>query len=168
MKYSVENLKVKHIEKLNKDVMETDLICVDTKVKTERVQIWGDFPNFTTITFGSVVEGDIVEKQSGNFKNITLYPPKPVYTPKSGGFSGGVKAMVAEKAKNIEHSQDRKDNSIQLSSTFRDATMLTVAQMKGTENWSNDEVQEKWKMWRSWLMEQFGDASDITETKKPF
>jgi hypothetical protein len=121
------------------------------------------FEKFDDIMSGTEIEGELWKNQAGKHY---LFAPRPQSAPR-GGF-GGVKVAMAEKAKAIEHSQDRKDNSIQLSSTFRDATLLTTAQMKTGEVWSNDEVMGKWKMWRSWLMEQFGDAGDITETKKPF
>jgi hypothetical protein len=135
-----------------------------TDVSVNRVNKKGEtFPNFDGIIPGAEIECEIWKSPTGK---TYMFAPRPQSAPRGGG--AGIKVAMAEKAKAIEHSQDRKDNSIQLSSTFRDATILTAAQMKGSENWSNEEVQEKWKMWRTWLMEQFGDAGDITETKKPF
>jgi len=136
-----------------------------TDVSVNRVNKKGEtFPNFDDIKPGFEVECELWKSPAGK---TYMFAPRPQSAPKTGG-GAGIKVAMAEKAKAIEHSIDRKDNSILLSSTFRDATILTSAQMKGGENWSNEEVMEKWKMWRSWLMEQFGDAGDLTETKVPF
>jgi hypothetical protein len=71
MKYIINELVKRHIEKLNKDVVDVKLDGVN-----EKVTIWQDFPEFIALGVGSEVEGDIVTKVNGNFTNITLYPPK--------------------------------------------------------------------------------------------
>ena len=122
------------------------------------------FANFDTLMPGNDIEGELWTSPKGG---MYLFPPRPQSAPKTTG-NAGIKVAMAEKAKNIEHNIDRKDNSILLSATFRDATLLTVAHLgqKGTD-FSSQDIQDEWKIWRTWLMEQFGDAGDITETKKP-
>ena len=141
-----------------------DLSLIDEKgQQVDKVTMWGDHPSFVGLKPGSVIEGDIVTK--GDWK--TIYPTK---TKPSGqgsfapnrGFSGG-KAMVAEKAKNIAEAQQRKNDSIMTSATFRDATILTQAELSGK---TEDEIKEVWTKWRFWLAEQFD--KDMSDFKQPF
>jgi len=163
--FSIEWCEKKNADWIKATLKEGNQVIQDVSInrldkKTGKVA----FEKFDDIMPGGTIEGELWRSDKGA---CYLFAPRPQSAPKVGG-GAGIKVAMAEKAKAIEHSQDRKDNSIQLSSTFRDATLLTVAQMGSSTDWSNEEVQNKWKMWRTWLMEQFGDAGDITETKKPF
>ena len=165
MKYRVE-----WAENKNKDWKIVTLSTGDnspqiTEVSVNRVNKKGEtFPNFDGIIPGADIEGELWKSPAG--KNY-LFAPRPQAAPRTG--NAGIKAAVEAKAKSIERSQDRKDNSIQLSATFRDATILTDVSVRSTgQDLSRDEIKQIWLEWRAWLMSQFGDASDITETKQPF
>lgn len=136
-----------------------------TDVSVNRTNKKGEvFPNFDGIAPGFEVECEIWKSQTGK---TYMFAPKTQTAPRAGG--AGIKAAMVEKAKAIEHSQDRKDNAIQLSSTFRDATLLTQVTISAQQgDFDREDIKKVWLEWRSWLLEQFGDASDITETKKPF
>jgi hypothetical protein len=159
MKYLIKDLKKKHIEKLNKDVIEAQVEEVGTNVITDKVQIWAGFPDFETITFGSVVEGDIVKKVSGNFTNITLYPVKQAYVPKGGG---GIKAAQERKADMIEKAQERKSDSI----AFFNATNSAIALVKGV-GFSTEDTKAEIVFWREWFLSEYRkyEALDITDKR---
>jgi hypothetical protein len=161
MKISIKDLKKKRIEKLGKDVIEAQVEEVGTGVITDKVQIWGDFPSFETITFGSVLEGDLVTKVSGNFTNITLYPPKPAYTPKSGGM-GGIKAAQERKEVMIEKAQERKSDSI----AFFNATNSAIALVKDLKL-NMDDTKAEIVFWREWFLSEYRkyEASGITDKR---
>lgn len=137
MKYKVLDVRRKTIEKLGKDVLDVSLKAEDG-TQTDNVQIWQGFPGFDSITFDCTVEGDITVKQSGNYTNKTLYPPKAP----TGGFKGGmggIKAAQERKADMIEKAQDRKSESIayfnaintaiEFVSTFKDILGITNSAM---------------------------------------
>ena len=165
MKYKIEWMEKKGAGWIIATLSEGNVQITDVSInkldkKTNQVV----FVNFDTLMPGSDIEGELWRNPAGK---AYLFAPKPQAPVRTGG--AGIKAAVEAKARSIEHSQDRKDNSIQLSSTFRDATLLTVASINQLDEPMNpDEIKKAWLNWRKWLMEQFGDAGDITETKKPF
>lgn len=171
MKYQVETLKCKHIDSINKDVINAELKEIGGNGAIERdVQIWQGFPNFETITFGSVVEGEIHSKTKGNYTNKTLYAidTKQATTgnsgPSRGGFKANMAAIVEKKAENIEKAQTRRETSIELSGTARDATILTQTLVANNpEPVTMEQMQSIWLKWRAWLLGQYGDPKDPTE-----
>lgn len=75
MKFIIKEFTKRHIEKLNKDIIEASVEDIDG-ITTNKVQMWQEFPNFNSIEVGSEIEGDLVEKEKNGFKNITIYPPR--------------------------------------------------------------------------------------------
>jgi hypothetical protein len=122
----------------------------------ENVTIFGDTPGFAELKVGSVIEGDLLANDFNNKKGwkIQVADAKPMRSP------SGMTAAVREKSKNIEHAQDRKDESIQKSSTFRDATMITVALLNAHAAGKvidEADVKKDWESWRQWLDTKFGE-----------
>lgn len=155
MKYTIKDLKKRHIDSINKDVIEASLEGTDG-TKTDKVQIWQTFPSFETITFGTEVEGNLETKTKGNFTNITLYP---ISTPPANGNYPKKANMIGDAMKkkeaSIEKFQDNKEASIKNAGTMRDATLLTVA-MLNSATYKDviieiEEVQTMWTNWRKWL-----------------
>lgn len=75
MKFTIKEFTKRHIDKLNKDIIEATVEDING-LTTSKVQMWQEFPNFTLIEVGSEIEGDLVEKEKNGFKNITIYPPR--------------------------------------------------------------------------------------------
>lgn len=75
MKYIIKNIEKRHIDKLNKDVAETELENIEG-LTINKVTIWSDFPNFENLIVGSEIEGDVVEKEKNGYKNVTMYAPR--------------------------------------------------------------------------------------------
>lgn len=104
-------LNIKNVQR--KEYNGSKYITCETVIEGESVQasIWEkdkegkDFPNFNQIADG-VIEGN-PWKSPKNGK-WTIYAPKP-----KQGFGGGMgKQLMAEKAKTIEHAQERKEKAI--------------------------------------------------------
>jgi len=113
------------------------------------------------VKIGDVIEGDIIK--NGNFNNFKI---KKEEVKKGVGAFSGVKVAQERKQEMIEKSQDRKDDSIRNSSTFRDATILTqVWASKQTAFLTTEEIEKKWIEFRNWLFSHY--EVEITDTK-PF
>lgn len=159
MKYEIRNIERKHIDSLNKDVLECDVF--DGEKEIAGVSIWQGFPDFDKITFGSSVEGDIVTKQKGNYLTKTLFAPKGS-APMRG--SGAITKAMDRKEAGISKFQENKEESIKISSTMRDAVLLATAQ--GIEGYSDEGVKEKVANWRKWLWVQWDKTT--TDDVNPF
>lgn len=68
-------------------------------------------------------------------------------------------AAQERKAEDIALAQMNKDKSIQLSSSFRDATTLTVAQAQSMKFATPEEaetwIKDNWLNWREWLLANY-------------
>jgi len=126
MKIKIDWLEKKHIDSLNKDVMEID--GTDEQNNKVKFSVWGDFPGFNEIQNGGFIEGNLWEKPgTGKF---TLYPPKPATTGQTGGNKGGLKAgmqqMATEKREFIKEAQETKQEAIKESQAQRDAVLMVT------------------------------------------
>ena len=166
MKFKVLDIKKKHIDKLNKDVIEAEVKGEDNVI-TKKVQIWPDFPMFDTITFDAQVEGDLVVKTKGEYTNITLYAPKPQGNFKAG--STGIKAAQERKAEMIEKAQDRKSESIAYFNSVNCAIALAGNFFKG-QPMPDEDVKEFITEWRDWFLSEYRkyEASPETDKKNAF
>lgn len=138
-------------------------------VKVENVTIWGDFPNFASLMTGNDVEGTIQEKQNGNYLNRTLYPIKPSNPPPGGArrpLNASITKAMETKREGIKEAQENRSEAVRIASTFRDATLLTIAEL-GSDNLNvKDYVgdyKSTWLKWRSWLWQNW----DVDETNEP-
>jgi len=122
-------------------------IITETGEKIDKVTLWSDFPGFATLTPGAVVEGTLSPAKDPRY-GPTLYPPKSNLGPKPASL-GGIKAAQDRKEQSIGRAQDRKEDSIILSGTARDATLIVTTFY---QNLSEEEIAEKWKKWRTWLI----------------
>ena len=160
VKYKLYNLKERNIASLNKVVYEARAEDFNGKIY-DKVSLWkGDWPTLTTETVEVMAEIKFTEKNG--FKNVTLYPER------TEGWGGGKKQpsvnmnkIMEKKQEGISASQDRKENSIKLAATMRDATLLTLEWIK-QENLvmppTEAEIKAKWTEWRKWLDQNFGDG----------
>jgi hypothetical protein len=135
------------------------LIDASVGHETPEVTLWGDFPNFASLSANSEVSGNLVSKDYNGKIYQTLYPdtPKPAGA-KMGG--AGIAKAQERKAENIAEAQTRKEQGIQLAATMRDATLLTVEWIKGNAPImpSDDDIKAKWLEWRRWLDTNFGSG----------
>jgi hypothetical protein len=75
MKYKILEINKRHIDSINKDIIEAKIEDIAGNI-TMKASIWGDFPNFDTLVVGSEIEADMVVKTKNGFENRTLYPLK--------------------------------------------------------------------------------------------
>ena len=158
MKYDITWCEVKQTQ-TGKTKMDASLQSSDGQV-FDKVTIWGDFAGFTEIRPGSSVEGDIVT--NGNWKTLSA----PKHAPTGNAARGaGIALSQLRKADGISKSFDRKESGIEISATFRDATLITNLQLQG-KNPDVDMVKDTWTYWRSWLLENWDVPK--TDLKQPF
>lgn len=82
-------------------------------------------------------------------------------------YKNPIKEAVKEKARSISASQDRKENSIKMSSACRDATQIIISYPEVLTNPEMaGKIKEKWLEWRSWFLERSEDK--ITDITEPF
>lgn len=117
------------------------------------------FPGYDLIVNGGEVEGNLWTNPKNGSK--TLYPPDPKRT--TGAAKPNITKAMETKRENIAEAQGRKESSIEMAATARDATLLTVEWAKGELACgtppSTAQMKEKWLEWRTWLTHQFGSAN---------
>ena len=153
MKYTITWCEKKHIDSLNKDVLDCN--ATDEQGDTAKFSIWSDFPNFAGIMNGGVVEGNIWNKP--NTDKYTLYPPKDPATANVGRVGAITKAQE-KKAEYIEKAQDNRERGIKLSSTIRMATDVVIAILKDEKIIDESTIKSKITEWRKWFVEHWDDA----------
>lgn len=127
----------------------------ETNVSVNRVNKKDEvFPNFDALKEGGTVEGRFWKSDAGK---SYLFAPNPVSAPK-GGMTGGMGAkLVEQKSKNIEHAQDRKSESIMISSTAGQATQILVSIMGKLEPTNDTEWKKEWLSIRYWLVQNWNN-----------
>lgn len=132
----------------------------------KNVTVWPDFLNFVGLAEGMTVEGEIqtkINNVNGKiYTNHTLNSPRTGTNPQGMGKSsyGGIKAAQERKEGAIARAQENKDESIRISSTARDATLIMTAFASKYEHFSDEELQNKWKFWRTWLFTNWDNPVD--------
>lgn len=119
------------------------------------------FPNHTRyedVTDGRAFAPEEFEKDG---EYIKLTDPDAGVKSYGGGRKGfDATAAVALKNEGIHKSQDRKEESIKVSSTARDATLILTALMSNGDY--QVEWQNKWLQIRKWLLDNFDvDSGEI-------
>lgn len=113
-----------------KDKMDVDLQDFNGVVE-EKVTIWADFPNFTSIKTGSEVCGQITVKNNGQYVNKTLYPERTEgFGGKKGAPSVNMNKIMEKKQEGIAVAQDNKELGIKVSSSMNKAIDLAIAESK--------------------------------------
>lgn len=146
-KFKVESLEVKEVN--GKRVANCVLTQENGDQYIKKVSIWSDFPNFQNVTFGAVVEGDIVVNAKGY---ASLYAPKAQKS-SPGSFSSPIGGNKIEevRAKNIEKAQDRKAESI----AYFNSVNSAIALLKLGQLGSHEEIQRGIVFWRDWFISEY-------------
>lgn len=114
---------------------------VDKKTKAE-------FPGFDQLIPGVEIEGRLWNKPGTD--SWTIYPPSKPKTVSGGTFGGGMgKALMVEKQKGIEHSQDRKEVGIKTSSTIKMAQETALAEI-GRIPFDGEMFKARFQYWRKY------------------
>ena len=163
MKYKLSWVEKKHIDKLNKDVLECD--ATDEQGNSVKFSIWSDFPNFAEINASSTLEGNLWNKPGTT--SWTLYPPKPeqttqggAYTKPQGGFKAGMAKMVEQKQQGIKEAQETKHEAIKEAGAQRDAVLIVTTfypELASDPLLTSEKekvIQEKYMHWREFFLNQ--------------
>lgn len=151
MKYTVKTLEKKTAGSGKPYIKAT---VVDGMDEEHNVTIFSTFPNFETITFDSVLEADMQTENDPKYGvSKKLWPPKEN---KPAGMGGGMMGKVmAQKSEAIGKAQDRKEEGIRVSSTFRDASLITSSMVHGGLLRTEMDIKEEWRKWREWLWNNY-------------
>lgn len=148
MKYTVTTLEKKvagsgkpYIKATVKDGMDEE----------HNVTIFSTFPNFETITFDTVLEAEMQTENDPKYGiSKKLWPPK-----ENRPAGGGMGRVMEKKAEAIGKAQDRKEEGIRVSSTFRDASMIVASMVHGGLLRTEMDIKEEWRKWREWLWNNY-------------
>ena len=156
-KYKVETLEVKIAKNNNKyavcELRDTD---IDAPYP-HKVSLWQpDWIDFDKITFDTVLEGTITEKNG----YYTLYPQK-VSTTGSFGRSGGIKQAQETKRKDIEVAQGNKEHSIKVASTMSMACQTAIAFLQGESIRDESVFKSEVKRWRTFYWKCWDDIENL-------
>lgn len=165
----MNKLKIEWIERTMTKTgkAKADATLVDEKgVSTDKVTIWGDFPDFEKLMPGQEIFGEINVKQNGAYTNKTLYagrtdtinnPKAPAWA--TGGNKGGIKAAQERKEVMIEKAQARKNDSI----AYFNANNSAISVL-GKYEYSMDlsGYRDQLVQWRDWFLSEWEkyDAGD--------
>lgn len=123
--------------------------------------------NFEGIREGSMLIGDITTSDYNGKEYKWLNSAKPQGSYNNGmSKSKGIAQAQERKEQSIYASQERKSEDIKISSTFRDATLLTIAEM-GATNGQESNWQKRWLENRKWLYKNYDNidaypSEDVT------
>lgn len=117
--------------------------------------IWGDFPDFETLTFGSQVTGILKDPSDPKYKPSLNAPRKT--TGNSNFKEKLMEKAMDKKNEAITHFQGNKELSIKVSSTFRAAyeTALVDYQEQRRLSPSTASIEQLFEKWREFYWMHF-------------
>lgn len=126
---------------------------------------WKVTPEFyASILPGAEVDGKIVvDGKFSSLESVIAKNANGTERPSGNWKEKSVEKAMDRKETGIKTFQESKEGGIMISSTFRDATLLTQAEMTGA---SVEDLKSRWLAWREWLLQNFD--KDIKDYKKPF
>lgn len=145
MKYTIDWME-ERTTGTGKKFAKTTLVDANGQTH-EEVAIWGDFPSFADLRHGAEVEGDIVVKDNGQYKNKTLYPARQTNGRPS---SNPMNKVMEKKAEYIKEAQQRKEDSI----AFFNANNSAIA-LLGVYKVPIEDAKEFIVEWRGWFLDQY-------------
>lgn len=107
---------------------------------------------------GNSIFANIRSEIKNGYTNLTLDKDSaPERRSPSQPFKPQMAEVMEVKSQNIAKAQENKEAAIILSSTFRDATLMTVVQMGDNDMGVLQESDMKsiWKKWRAWLLDEY-------------
>lgn len=116
----------------------------------QSVSVWPDFSQYKEVKEDAEIEGVIVQKDK--YFNLIDEKKNTAYVNRSGT----IREAQERKAGQISEFQKAKEESIQLVSASRDATLIMVELMK-KEEMTEDYIKEKWTDWRKWFLEKYNE-----------
>ncbi|MDD5068995.1 MAG: hypothetical protein PHN89_05385 [Candidatus Pacebacteria bacterium] len=109
----------------------------------EGVTLW--LKDWSDAIPGMEVEGELTIKENGQYTNKTLYRNK-TYSQWKPKPKADMTKLVEMKDANITKQVDRKEDSIKMAGSIRDAVSIVVAKMQHREL-SNEEIELQITLW---------------------
>lgn len=130
-------------------------------VKTDKVS------TFNNVAPGQEIEGDIKTNDKGYLNFIPKLEP-PAFIKNNNFKTQQMEKVMEKKEQSITKFQDSKEESIKVSSTMRDAVLLTIAE-KGNTQMSANEMKSMIEKWRYWLYEKWEMTNEkVVNNTSPF
>lgn len=148
-------IKIKNVEiKQTKTGSPYKSLVANDGTKEVSASIWNNDRLYSQVIDGAEVDG--VLQQNGKFWNLKSRLSEPLFVKKDK--RAEIHEFQDRKLEGIQQTLEVKDHSIKISSTFRDATLFTIAEFQGK---GGDErtLRTAWVNWRRWLWENYGNIS---------
>lgn len=121
------------------------------------------FPNWEEIAPGRDVEGNPWQSKTNGKWYLFAPEPEKTYNKAKWQPKGAEVAKAQEvKGQMIAQAQDNKNGSIKISSTARDATLLTIAEIQNNPEHATT-FEDTWLKWREWLLDNY----EVEEMSRP-
>lgn len=135
----------------------------------ENVTIFGSHPGYIDLKEGAFVEGELTPNDYKGRKGWKMQAlvQAPAWATKGPAKSTNIATAMKKKEESIGKFQDNKNESIKISSTFRDATLITLAKLGHVgmdEHGFDEKFMVEWKTWRNWLWNNY----DVDTSEPPF
>lgn len=132
----------------------------------ENVTIFGSHPGYIDLKEGAFVEGELTTNDYNGRKGWKMQAlvQAPAWATKGPAKSAGIAQAQAVKREDIKVAQGNKAESIKISSTFRDATLITIESFNGKVGVPAEDFIVEWKKWRNWLWNNY----DVDTSEPPF
>lgn len=151
MKYTIGN-KVETVTASTGTVYKSFDVKDEQGNITKYVKAFSFYAQYNDIGSGAVVEGELENRPYKGKPSYSLVNAKGVAKPKAQP------TPMSDISSNVAKAQDRKDESIMISSTARDATAILIALLakEGTPDW-----RAKWLDIRYWLVKNWENTHQL-------
>ena len=147
--------------KVKADATVSDIL---NETKTD-ITIWGDYPDFSSLIPGMIVEGELVQSKDGKYKP-SLNAPRSPRIASGGAFKQKMATDLIElKDQKIGLRQDDKYYNIKVASTFTAGWNTAIAEWQEQKRVSPHTSQELTALFEKWR-EYFWYEYDVEEGKK--
>lgn len=128
---------------------------IDYIISPKDKKTGADFPDWAEIAPGREVEGSPWQSKTNGKWYLFAPEPEKTYNKAKWQPKGAEIAKAQEvKSQQISQAQDNKAESIKISGTARDATLLTIAEIQNNPEHANT-FEETWLKWREWLLDNY-------------
>ncbi len=119
------------------------------------VAVFSSFSQYENVAAGRTVEGIVKIKM---YQGKESYSLEDIITQKTfAAKPNAINKAMEVKAQNIQHAQENKQEGIKVSGAQRDAT-LWITTFFNNEQWTQEELREKWVEMKNFFMNQFDQA----------
>ena len=141
-------------------------VFIDTKIQDKDMfNIFNDHTLYDSMSEGSTVDETLLYINNG-YLNLSD-PDRGVRRAPNAGKTRQIAEAQKSKAEYVQQAQENKEESIKISSTARDATLILTA-LINSGDMESSQWQENWKGIRKWLVENWDTPKTQVDEFSPF